>query len=78
MDWCIERLQDLRGEYAAGETQLLEVERHRAHMQEQLLRIEGAIRVLEEQLAQAPEFASVPEPGQESAQRPALAGEDRG
>lgn len=56
MDWCIERLQELRGEYAAGESQLLEIERHRAHVHEQLLRIEGAIRVLEEQLARAPEF----------------------
>ena len=57
MDWTIERLQVLRGEYAAGETQLAEVDRHREHVREQLLRIEGAIRVLEEQLAAAPELA---------------------
>lgn len=58
--WAIERLQQLRGEYAAGETQLAEVERHRAAVHDQLLRIEGAIRVLEEQLADAPEFVAAP------------------
>lgn len=58
MDWTIERLQELRNEYAAGENQLAEIERHRAHVHEQLLRIEGAIRVLEEQLASTPEFAA--------------------
>lgn len=71
MDWCIERLQELRGEYAGGESQLLEIERHRAHVQEQLLRIEGAIRVLEEQLAGSPEFALAPQPA-------SAAGEGRG
>jgi septal ring factor EnvC (AmiA/AmiB activator) len=56
MDWCIERLRELREEYAAGEAQLKEVERQRAHVCEQLLRIEGAMRVLEEQLVAMPEF----------------------
>jgi len=56
MDWTIERLQELRGEYAAGEAQLAEIERRGAHLHEQLLRIEGAVRVLEEQLAAAPDF----------------------
>jgi septal ring factor EnvC (AmiA/AmiB activator) len=57
MDWTIERLQELRGEYASGESRLAEIDRHRQDVREQLLRIEGAIRVLEEQLAAAPEFA---------------------
>ena len=57
MDWTIERLQQLRGEYASGESQLAELDRHRQGVRDQLLRIEGAIRVLEEQLAAAPEFA---------------------
>lgn len=57
MDWTIERLQQLRGEHATGESQLAELDRHRQDVCEQLLRIEGAIRVLEEQLAAAPEFA---------------------
>lgn len=57
MDWTIERLRQLRGEYASGESQLVQLDRHRRDVLEQLLRIEGAIRVLEEQLAAAPEFA---------------------
>lgn len=58
MDWAIERLRQLRGEYASGDNQLAEIDRHREHVREQLLRVEGAIRVLEEQLAVAPEFAA--------------------
>lgn len=59
MDWTIERLQQLRSEYASGESQLAEIDSHQRHVREQLLRIEGAIRVLEEQLAAAPEFDPV-------------------
>jgi septal ring factor EnvC (AmiA/AmiB activator) len=51
MDWIVERLQQLRGEYASGESQLVEIERHRSQVRDHLLRLEGAIRVLEEQLA---------------------------
>lgn len=58
MDWSIERLQQLRSEYAAGETQLAQLDRHRDGVRDQLLRIEGAIRVLEEQLAEASELAA--------------------
>lgn len=57
MEWCIDRLEQLRSEYASGEAQLAEIDRHRAHVGDQLMRIEGAIRVLEEQLAAAPEPA---------------------
>jgi len=60
MDWSIERLQQLRSEYAAGETQLADLDRHRDGVRDQLLRIEGAIRVLEEQLADSPELADQP------------------
>ena len=56
MDWSIDRLQQLRAEYAAGESQLAELDRHRDGVRDQLLRIEGAIRVLEEQLADSPEL----------------------
>jgi len=58
MDWIVERLQELRGEYASGESQLAEIERHRVQVRDQMLRLEGAIRVLEEQLADA--FATRP------------------
>lgn len=64
MDWAIDRLQELRKEYAAGENQLAELDLHRERVRAQLHRIEGAISVLEEQLAAEPAFASssVPEP----------------
>jgi hypothetical protein len=57
MDWTIDRLQELRTEFAEGERRLLDSERQRDQLRDQLLRIEGAIRVLEEQLAAAPAFA---------------------
>ena len=60
MDWSIERMQQLRVEFATGESQLAELDRHRAGVRDQLLRIEGAIRVLEEQLAASPDFAADP------------------
>jgi septal ring factor EnvC (AmiA/AmiB activator) len=66
MDWTIDRLQELRSEFAEGERQLNDTERRREQLRDQLLRIEGAIRVLEEQLAAAPVFAPsepVPAPG---------------
>lgn len=55
MDWTIQRLEHLRTEYASGESQLLEIERHRDSVRDQMLRIEGAMRVLEEHLADGPE-----------------------
>lgn len=58
MNRSVERLQQLRTEYAAGESQLAELDRHRDGVRDQLLRIEGAIRVLEEQLAESSELAA--------------------
>jgi predicted nuclease with TOPRIM domain len=52
-DWCIDRLTELRGEYEAGAAHLAELDGQRAQVRDQLLRIEGAIRVLEEQCAAA-------------------------
>lgn len=57
MEWTIERLQELRAEHASGMSRLAEIERHGAGVRDQLLRIEGAIKVLEEQLAAAPPLA---------------------
>ena len=58
MDWTIERLQELRSEYASGQAQLLELDKQRDGVRDQMLRIDGAIRVLEEQLAATPAFDS--------------------
>lgn len=54
------RLQELRAEWDKGVRQLEQLDRQRAELRETLLRIEGAIQVLEEL-------------SRDDAQRPALA-----
>lgn len=46
-----ERLEALRAEYTAGQTMLAELEGRQAEVHQTLLRISGAIQVLEELLA---------------------------
>lgn len=53
MEWTIERLRLLRADYAAGCAQLQELERQRNGLRDQLLRLDGAVTVLEEQLARS-------------------------
>jgi hypothetical protein len=48
------RLEVLKQEFEAGETELEKVEKQRAYLRETLLRIGGAIQVLEELLAGEP------------------------
>jgi len=48
-----QRLRDLKAEYAAGQTMLTDLETRQATLRETLLRISGAIQVLEEELAKA-------------------------
>lgn len=52
-----QRLQQLRTEYESGRKVLAELEAKQANVRDTLLRIEGAIQVLEETLAEAEEFA---------------------
>ena len=47
-----ERLEELRGEYARGQAQVKALEQRQAELHDTLLRISGAIQVLEELLAQ--------------------------
>ena len=46
-----QRLQDLKAEFESGQKVLAELEEKRVNVQSTLLRIQGAIQVLEEELA---------------------------
>ena len=47
-----ERLEKLKGEFESGQKMLADLETKQANLQQTLLRISGAIQVLEELLAQ--------------------------
>lgn len=47
-----ERLQSLKSEFAVGQQKLAELEAQEANLRNTLLRISGAIQVLEEELGQ--------------------------
>jgi hypothetical protein len=53
------RLQALRAEMARGEAQLAELDQRRAGLRDTLLRISGAIQVLQELLDQQPASADL-------------------
>jgi len=46
------RLEQLRQEFASGQNQLAELDQKRANLRDTLLRISGAIQVLEETLGE--------------------------
>ncbi len=62
VDWALQRLRELREDYADGESQLLQLERHHAQVQDSLLRTAGSIQVLEELIAASGAFDSEVEP----------------
>jgi predicted nuclease with TOPRIM domain len=55
------RLKELRQEFESGERRLSEVAAEHARLKETLLRIAGAIQVLEEELDKAAEPVSAPD-----------------
>jgi len=57
-----ERLLALKAELEAGERVLADLEAKRANLRETLLRISGAIQVLEEELAKAGQAGQDPSP----------------
>ena len=64
-----QRLQALRTEFESGQRMLAETEAKQASLGETLLRISGAIQVLEEELAQAA-------PPSDGAEQPGAAAKD--
>ncbi len=59
-DRLLSRLQELRLEHANGSQQLAALDARRDDLRTTMLRIEGAIQVLEEELADNPEPATEP------------------
>jgi len=54
------RLHELKAEWASGQQMLADLEAQQTNLRNTLLRISGAIQVLEEILAQAPEEVHPP------------------
>jgi hypothetical protein len=57
------RLQDLRKELEIGQAELDKIERQRNHIRETMLRISGAVQVLEELSAESPDADREPKNG---------------
>jgi len=62
------RLVELKAEFEAGQKMLAELEAKQATLRETLLRISGAIQVLEEELAKDSE--ALPDPAQSTNSKP--------
>jgi uncharacterized membrane-anchored protein YhcB (DUF1043 family) len=53
------RLQDLKTEFESGRKMLMELEAKQANLKETMLRISGAIQILEEELAKSEETTKI-------------------
>jgi hypothetical protein len=62
LEWTLNRLTELRSEYATGNARLADLARRQDELRVSVLRIEGAIRVLEEQIAQTQPFTAAAQP----------------
>ena len=60
------RLDELRQEFASGQNQLAELDQKRANLRDTLLRISGAIQVLEEALGEEAGEDTTPSDGGEA------------
>ena len=59
-DQLTQRLSELRSEYDAGQKMLAELEAKQAELHQTMLRISGAMQVLEELLSGTPDVAPTP------------------
>jgi predicted nuclease with TOPRIM domain len=57
------RVEELKGEFEAGQARLRELETQEARLRETMLRISGAIQVLEEMLVEGSESNEAATPG---------------
>lgn len=57
-EWAIQRLTELRSEYAAGESQIQSLQDRQLQIRDSMLRIDGAIQVLEEMIRDSGTFES--------------------
>jgi hypothetical protein len=72
------RLQELQAEFASGQKMLADLEAKQVELRNTLLRISGAIQVLEEELAKATQSASEDGAQCDSTDKLALATSARG
>jgi chromosome segregation ATPase len=61
-----QRLKSLKAEFEAGQKMLADLEAQQANLRDTLLRISGAIQVLEEELNNASEVAEDDDPSPET------------
>ncbi len=61
------RLDELKTEFETGQKMMMELEQKRANLEKTLLRISGAIQVLEEELNKEPEAAAAAPAGPSAA-----------
>jgi predicted nuclease with TOPRIM domain len=59
----LKRLEELKREFQTGQARLRDIEQQGAQLRETLLRISGAIQVIEELLASAPQDAEPSDAG---------------
>ena len=70
-DQLEQRLNELKAEFEAGQRMLADLDAKRANLQESMLRISGAIQVLEEELAKADQPTESDQPPGSKTEEPA-------
>jgi hypothetical protein len=61
VDWAFEKLQALRSEYLAAEAQAKELHAKQNQVRDQMLRLSGAMQILEEMVEHSGVFTPTPE-----------------